>query len=362
MGLLVLSKNNLQSVHLFTIRSIRQNLSFQFLSCLFGIFLLLSSCSRPNKPDISNIQIDFKFKRFEVDLFSLTNSNYKTQIDSLQKKYPILFPFYFEQIGGWKIDSGEAWKDSIWHYVQSSYSQALFDSTMQRFANLSSLEKELQTLLRNYKYYFPEKEVPDVNTLINGPPAFTVGNNLLCISLDKYLGPSSIFYHDEAEPLPQYLLMKFRPEYILPNSAEVLMTGNFGFSRAGKNLLDAMIYKGKIIYCKQKLLPDASDSIATGFREKDLKWCNENEPEIWKFFIEHKLLYNDDPLEYSKYVIDGPNTSGMPEDAPGNIGSWVGWRIVSQYLKKNPEITLEQLMNEQDSQKILTASRYKPTR
>jgi len=35
-------------------------------------------------------------------------------------------------------------------------------------------------------------------------------------------------------------------------------------------------------------------------------------------------------------------------------------QIVRQYMKNNPYVTLEQLMNETDAQKILTASKYKP--
>jgi hypothetical protein len=279
----------------------------------------------------------------------------------LQRKYLVLFPFYFSEIGGWNLaDSAGTFKDSIMEYVQSAYSRALYDSTMRQFSDLASFENDLYKALQYYRYYFPEAIIPEVNTVINAPPAFTIGNDLLCLSTDKYLGPSSIFY--KTEQVPQYILRRFRPEYMLPNCIEVLATGNFEFSHSGKKLLDAMIYNGKVMYFKQKLLAASPDSLITGFREKDLGWCNENEPEIWKFFIEHKLLFSIDPLEYSKYVSEGPSTSGMPPEAPGNIGSWVGWRIVSRYMEKNPDATLKQLMNEQDAQKILTNSKYKPSR
>lgn len=335
---------------------------YHFFLCTFFIFT--SSCDRTATPDISNINIDLKFQRFEKDLFSLTASEYHSQLDSLKKKYPELFPFYFQEIGGWNVtrDTGIALKDSIWQYVQSAYSKALYDSTMFRFNDLSEFEKNLLLAFRYYKYYFPQAIIPEVNTLINAPPAFTVENELLCVSLDKYLGPSSGFYKYEAEPVPQYLLRRFKPEYMLSNCMEVMATGNFEFLPSGKKLLDAMIYNGKIWYLKQQVLPGSPDSIITGFQEADLIWCRNNEPEIWKFFIEYKLLYSVDPLEFAKYVNEGPSTSGMPPEAPGNTGSWVGWRIVSKYMEKNPGITLQELMNEPDAQKILTASKYKPVR
>jgi hypothetical protein len=141
---------------------------------------------------------------------------------------------------------------------------------------------------------------------------------------------------------------------------QVMITHEFPFDPSGKKLLDAMIYNGKILYLRSRVMPDSPDSLTTAFAEKDLKWCNDNEPEIWKFFITKNLLYSQDPLEYLKYVNDGPSTSGMPPEAPGNVGSWEGWRIVSKYMQQHPEVTLQQLMNEQEAQKILTESKYRP--
>ncbi len=324
----------------------------------------LTSCKNKQSIDVSDIDVDLKFKRFEKELFALSAANYKIQIDSLQKKYPVLFPFYFGEIGGWQFshDSSDALKDSVWQYVRSPYSQALYDSTMLRFADLLDFTKDLRHAFQYYKHYFPNAAIPEVNSLINGPSAFTIGDNLLCVSLDKYLGPSSAFYRYEAEPIPQYMLNRFKPEYMTSNCIEVVATNTFEMSPASKKLLDKMIYKGKIIYFKKKLLPLTPDSVITGYASKDLEWCSDNEPEIWKFFIEHNLLYSADPLEYGKYITEGPSTSGMPPEAPGNIGSWVGWRIVTRYMEKNADVSLQQLMNDSNSQQILSGSKYKPRR
>jgi uncharacterized protein YjaZ len=39
---------------------------------------------------------------------------------------------------------------------------------------------------------------------------------------------------------------------------------------------------------------------------------------------------------------------------------WVGWQIVKSYMKSNKEVTLSDLMNEIDAQKILSKSKYRP--
>ncbi len=338
----------------------------KFVTCfwLYASLLLIASCKPDTVPDVTGISVTLDVKRFEKDLFALREQDYLSQIDALQRKYPILFPFYFEEIGGWNLanDSAGTFKDSIWKYVQSPYAQALYDSTMLKYSDLTIFEKNLLQSMKYFRYYFPDAVIPEVVTLINAPPAFTAGDELLCISLDKYLGPASAFYRYETEMVPNYLLRRFKAEYMVTNCMQVLATGHFEFELSGKKLLDAMVYNGKIFFLKQKLMPGVPDSIITGFEAKDLAWCIDNEPEIWKFFIEYKMLYSAEPLEFSKYVTEGPSTSGMPAEAPGNIGSWVGWRIVSAYMKRHPETTLQQLMDEMDAQKILTESRYKPAR
>jgi uncharacterized protein YneF (UPF0154 family) len=50
----------------------------------------------------------------------------------------------------------------------------------------------------------------------------------------------------------------------------------------------------------------------------------------------------------------------MPKESPGKIGRWIGWRLVEQYMNQNPEITLDELMKNQNFQEIVKQSGYKP--
>jgi hypothetical protein len=61
-----------------------------------------------------------------------------------------------------------------------------------------------------------------------------------------------------------------------------------------------------------------------------------------------------------KYTSDGPFTSVLSKQAPARIGHWVGWQIIRQYMNNNPDVSLEQLMQENDAQAILKKSKYKP--
>ena len=65
-------------------------------------------------------------------------------------------------------------------------------------------------------------------------------------------------------------------------------------------------------------------------------------------------------MEHKRHVNDGPMTNGMPQESPGNVGSWVGWQIVNQYMKNMGDRTdLPTLLNT-PAEEILAKSKYKP--
>lgn len=121
-----------------------------------------------------------------------------------------------------------------------------------------------------------------------------------------------------------------------------------------------MIYQGKVLYATDVLSPDIPDTIKTGYSEIQLQWALSHEEEIWSFFIEQQLLYNTNPKTYLKYIHDGNSTSGFPKEAPARLGAFIGWKMVRAYMKKHEGITLQQLFEMKDAQKILSESGYKP--
>ncbi len=95
---------------------------------------------------------------------------------------------------------------------------------------------------------------------------------------------------------------------------------------------------------------------------KDFTWAKENEIYIWKYFIEKELLYNTDsklirrfldPSPFSKFYLEIDNQS------PGKIGRWIGWQIVKSFMKKNPEVKIEDLILK-SRQELFIKSGYKP--
>jgi uncharacterized protein YjaZ len=82
---------------------------------------------------------------------------------------------------------------------------------------------------------------------------------------------------------------------------------------------------------------------------------------IFNFFATKNLLYEKEFEKIMRYVNDGPNSTGMPAQSPGNIGTWLGFQIVKAYMEQHPKMTMQQLLaTNEDAQKFLEEAKYKP--
>ena len=81
-----------------------------------------------------------------------------------------------------------------------------------------------------------------------------------------------------------------------------------------------------------------------------------------KNFMEENLLFQTDYEKIKDYVSVAPFTPGLGEhnESAPKLATWAGWQIVKQYMDKHPEVTLQQLMKDNDAQKILNESKYRP--
>ena len=81
---------------------------------------------------------------------------------------------------------------------------------------------------------------------------------------------------------------------------------------------------------------------------------------MWHYMAEYKHLFNTDRLTVGKYCDPAPSTAFFPQDSPGRSGLFVGYNIVKAYLDANTNVTLQELMNNNDASEILEMSGYNP--
>ena len=338
------------------------NVKHSQIYLIFLCVLTFISCKHGNKPDVSSIDLDIKIRRFDKDLFAGKNKNVSQTDQLLKNKYGIFYDDYIHRIVGDPSYSNEAILNTL--YKDQAYTD-LSRETDSVFKDMAPVEHELTQAFKYIKYYYPKTRVPQFIGFISGFSVQTpIGDNYMGIGLDMFLGKNSKFYKAIVKSVPLYLSRRFSPEYIVPRLTETYAREELFRQRdENRSLLAKMVENGKILYFMDQVLSDAqSDAVKIGYTEKQLAWCKNYEGAIWAFFIENNLLFETDFQKIQMYVSEAPFTPGLGdknESAP-KLAIWTGWQIVRKYMKENPDVTLQELMSDQDAQKILSSAKYKP--
>ncbi len=314
-------------------------------------------------PDVSNIPVTVHIERFDQGLFAIDTNHIQQGLLELGKLYPYFInDFAVNILGTSPLSDTSAQAFFACRRFISGY-MPVKDSLDLRFANMLSIEEGLKKGFQYIHYYFPKYNLPPKVVSFIGPfdaPGAALTRYTLAIGLQLYAGRQFPFYLSSQgqELFPLYISRRFEREYIVPNCMKSLSEDLFPDQSQGKPLIEQMIEKGKNWWLIDQLLPESADSLITGLSQKQLNWCEKNEGQIWNFFLDQNL-YSLDPDMIKNYIGDSPYTQGMPEASPGNIGQWVGWRIVQKYVSLHPDITPQQLM-QTGNRVIFDEAKYKP--
>lgn len=326
-------------------------LLFVSLSVLFTI-----SCSINDKIDTSSIEIKLDIIRFDKIMMDSSRTS------DFRDNNRDFFKLFIEDVmnfGSIKAPD-QSYIKALSYYRKEPSIIALQKEINTKFADLTPLNKTLTNAFIHYKYYFPKKGIPTIYTLSSSYKyaAFT-GKNMLCIGLDMFLGKDYPIYNQIG--LPNYIIHSLNQEYLPAYVMKAQIQGEFESANL-ITLIDHMIYNGKIMYCLERLLPTHPKQTIISYTKEQINWVEENEREIWQFFLDQELLYNSQNSRFFSYISEGPTTNGMPIESPGNIGTWLGWQIVHKFMEDYPEISLQELMENHklNGKYILSKSNYKP--
>ena len=329
----------------------------------FTSFLAIS-CGADDKVDISKIKLEIKIDRFDQALNKLNSANFSSEIPRLKEDYGDFYEDYVSQMLGIGTSSDTAYYAILRDVLSNIDYMALNSEITQVFPNLSTKEQELTDAFKHILYFYPEQKVPRLISFVSGFTVQTpIGNNYIGIGLDMFLGADSKFYPSLRGSIPAYISRRFTPENITPRVIEYYIREEVLPERDDdRSMLSKMIYNGKILYFMNTVMPEIPDSLLIGYSDQQLKWAEENEANIWAYFLEENLLFEADYRKIQKYLSEAPFTPGIGdqnESAP-KLGIWAGWQIVRKYAADNPEISLQELMKNTDAQEILSKSGYKP--
>lgn len=325
---------------------------------------LLFSCGH-SRFDIDTEQVKIApvvFKRLDKDLLAINPDNIAVQTSGLEKNYGAFYNRFVSSI----INNGGT-RDSLYttsllnflhdkdmNEVNADVAKAYSDN------DVELLGEALADAMKRYQALFPKKKSPkQYVTFMSGFNYNIVYvDSTLAVGLEMYLGQNYKYYG--ALQLPNFRTRTMTRDYIVPDAVRGLVLSEFDNSDAVNNLLNHMIFYGKVFYLCDALLPNVHDSLKLGYTRAQLAYCDTYEKNLWGFFVKDEKLYANDLKIVGEYTTDGPFTGSISKECPPRIAMWLGRQIVRSYMEHNPEVSFEELMNEKDAQKILSRSKYKP--
>ncbi len=312
-----------------------------------------------NKTELSTIKknIHIEIKRYEMDLFSLDVNNLAPGLEKLSKKYPSVF-----------IPEG-VWKNpqmikQLQVFLQDPIIQDIYKNVMTVYPNLDDITSEIEESLSYYKYYFPNATIPEFYSLVPGidfmsPSVYAIEDSLF-INLDMYLGQKNKYYNNSGMPL--FISERCDKKFIAIDCFKKALVYKHLPKQNPVSLLDNIVYEGKKLYFTELLFPDKPSEDIIGYKQEKFTWAENNQAEVWNYIIQKNLLFSTEEKNITNYVGEMPFTKPFSNKSPGRMGAYIGWQIIRYYVKSHPEVSLESLMQNTDSQDILNKSGFKPTK
>lgn len=312
--------------------------------CIFFLLLVTFSCKKENQieNDISKIEVDYMVERFDRAFAEAKPED----LNLLKETFPFLFSKHVP--------------DSVFIARMSDTLQnELLDEVDKKFDNFSTIEDDITRLFQHLKYYDETFSEPRVVTLTNDVKyrdKVIVTDTIVLIPLDNYLGSEHEFYMN----IPKYITQNMKPSQIVTNLASEYAK-RYTFQSQKKTLLDDMIYFGKQLYFKDKMIPFVSDEEKIGYTTLQLEFAKANEGQIWTNFIENEYLFSTDSSLPGRFIADAPFSKfylQLDRESPGRLGQYIGWQIVKAYMNNNDIAFLD--MMKKDAVEIFNESNYKP--
>lgn len=189
------------------------------------------------------------------------------------------------------------------------------------------------------------------------------------LGLDMFMN-EDYRYYPSVEHLYEYQRRRTAPRHMPVSVARTLAEDwvRENLNVASKNeatLLDQILREGQTLACMRWLLPETHDTLLLGYSAAQWKWIKNNQDQVWRDLVSQDLLFTGDPAVISRYLNDGPFSSGYPQQSPPALGLFIGDAVVQKWIQSDgkaralPPWTLLLKNRDLPSTQLLKKSGYK---
>ncbi|MBR4561710.1 MAG: hypothetical protein IKO23_07320 [Bacteroidales bacterium] len=325
---------------------------------LLAICLMMASCQE-NAPaykaklDIKTEPYNLEFDRYEEALFNLDTANFQQELMKIQDRYRVFLDGDLND-----LEAVSYLKD----FAVDPFSITLYNRVKSAFPDLRQVEPIVEGVLAHFHYYYPDIQLPTkAFTCVTGVtadvPAVQIFGDDIVISMDWYLGDDEVY---DRIGMPKYMALRRNLPTLAKDVAKELYTNYLEEWRKQGQVIDEMVYCGKVDFFVEAMCPTLPDSVLLGYSTKQWQWAVDNEGAVWADIVGSRRLYDSSLDSYMMFFGDGPFTQAYSNDAPSRLGEFFGLNVVRSYASKHDGFDLKQFMSRTDLQEIFQDSGYKP--
>ncbi|WP_127121564.1 gliding motility lipoprotein GldB [Chryseotalea sanaruensis] len=328
---------------------------FTFLVlCAFVVACTNKSKECVDAPNVS-VQVELQTEDLREVIHTITDK--QSLVDILGKHQ--VFRDQFLHRSEYPDDS--TFINTLYQRFTNPYFDSLYFETQRVFGDLQALREEFEQAFTNLYYYYPEYPQPKIQFVITGLDGdLYLSDSLIIVGVDHYLGAGAKY----RPRMYEYILRQYIPENIVPSVMLLygIDTKVNATNMNDKTVLADMIAYGKSYYFAKQMLPCKADSILMNYSAGEIAGARKNQDLIWFRLVEDEVLYSTANIMKQRFLGERPKTVEVGPECPGRIAQWVGWQIVNSYMKNHPDVVLQDLMKNQDADKLFKESKYKATK
>ena len=328
------------------------------LLTLLAICLMMASCQEKQAPykaklDIKPEPYDLEFDRYEDVLFNLDTANFQQELMKIQDRYRVFLDGDLNDLEAVSY---------LKAFAVDPFSIMLYNKVKTAFPDLKQVEPMVEEVLAHFHHYYPNIELPKkAYTCVTGvnydePSVQLIGDNLV-ISLDWYLGEDEVY---DQMGMPKYMSLRRNLSTLAIDVAKELYVNYLEEWRKQGQVIDEMVYCGKMDFFIEAMCPTMSDSVLLGYSRRQWQWAVDSEGAVWADIVGSRRLYDSSLDSYMMLFGDGPFTQAYSNDAPSRLGEFFGLNIIRSYASTHDDFNLPQLMDRTDLQDVFQDSGYKP--
>lgn len=327
----------------------------------FTLVFFMFSCSNANTDPAANAP-DFviNVERYDSAFFSMDTMHTKTAIVKLLKDHPGFSQDFISRILMLKqLD------DTI--SIKTFYKSYLpIYKEVQNVDAIKIAKPALESAFKRLHFYFPKYKLTHNVILFVGPLESygnIITNDAIAVGLQMHMGAGSKWYYDEhiQTIYPTYLSRRYTPDYIALSSVQNILSDIYLSSNKSQTLIAQMIEAGKVQYILNACFPNTPDSLRLGYKNEQCINLKSQEGQIWAYLLHEKLSFSTNPSDIDNFMQDAESSSIFGESLPGNVGKYIGFKIVSSWMQQNAQkgISMEMLLNT-SADKIFESAAYNP--